>query len=169
MSCRYDSASQQECRRHSRKFRKEEPRSRGLMGKRRNPEFSIGLLLFCFIENEQKEQGIKRWRQIILEQIFMITGTTLTITLPAEIDHHSSEQIRKETDRLVQKRNIRCILFDFSNAVFMDSSGIGMLIGRYKLMRFLGGTIAAIHVGERMQRILMMSGVSRLIDISDVR
>lgn len=105
----------------------------------------------------------------ILEQIFMITGTTLTITLPVEVDHHSSEQIRKETDRLVQKRNIRCILFDFSNTVFMDSSGIGMIIGRYKMMHFMGGTVAAIHVGERMHRILMMSGIYKLIEIADVR
>lgn len=112
----------------------------------------------CFLIYGNKEE-------YILEQIFTITGTTLTITLPAEIDHHSSEQIRKEADRLVQMRNIRCILFDFSNAVFMDSSGIGMIIGRYKMMRFMGGNVMAIHVGERMQRILTMSGIYKVIDI----
>lgn len=100
-----------------------------------------------------------------MEQLFTITGTTLTISLPTEIDHHSSEQIRREADRLVQKKNIRCILFDFSDAVFMDSSGIGMIIGRYKMMRFMGGSVMAINVGERMKQILTMSGIYRVIDI----
>ena len=100
-----------------------------------------------------------------MNSLFSITGTTLTILLPAEIDHHNSEEIRREADQLIQRRNIRSILFDFSDTVFMDSSGIGMIIGRYKTMRFMGGTVAAIHVGERMRRILTMAGIYRIIDI----
>lgn len=100
-----------------------------------------------------------------MNSIYEITGTTLTILLPAEIDHHSSEQVRMETDRLIRRKNIRCVLFDFSQTVFMDSSGIGMLIGRYKTMRFLGGTVAAVRVGERMRRVLAISGIDRVIDI----
>lgn len=100
-----------------------------------------------------------------MESIFSINGTTLTILLPAEIDHHSAEKIRLEADQLIQRRNIRSILFDFSEAVFMDSSGIGMIIGRYKTMRFMGGTVAAIHVNERMRRILTLSGIYKIIDI----
>lgn len=118
--------------------------------------------MYCIADGPgqlEKKEGI------ILEQIFTITGTTLTITLPAEVDHHNAEKIRKEAERLVHRRNIRCMLFDFSNVVFMDSSGIGMMIGKYKLMRFLGGSVAAIHVGARMRRILMISGIDRIIDI----
>lgn len=100
-----------------------------------------------------------------MEHTFVITGTTLTIHLPSELDHHSSELICKEADRLIQSRNIRCILFDFEKTVFMDSSGIGMLIGRYKMMRFMGGTVSAIKVGERMERILNMAGIYKVIDI----
>lgn len=100
-----------------------------------------------------------------MNSIFSINGTTLTILLPAEIDHHSAEQIRMEADILIQRRLIRSVLFDFSEAVFMDSSGIGMIIGRYKTMRFMGGTVAAIHVNERMHRILTLSGIYKLIDI----
>ena len=100
-----------------------------------------------------------------MDHTFVITGTTLTIHLPSEVDHHSSEQIRKEADRLIQSRNIRCILFDFEQTAFMDSSGIGMLRGLYKMMRFLGGTVTAIRVSERMQRILTMSGIYKVIDI----
>lgn len=100
-----------------------------------------------------------------MEHLFTITGTTLTIHLPSEIDHHSSEQIRTEADRLIQRRNIRCILFDFEDTVFMDSSGVGMILGRYKMMRFMGGTVLAIKVGERMRRILTLSGIYKVIDI----
>lgn len=100
-----------------------------------------------------------------MDHTFVITGTTLNIHLPAEVDHHSSERIRQEADRLIQSRNIRCLLFDFEQTTFMDSSGIGMLIGRYKMMRFLGGAVMAVRVSERMQRILTMAGIYKIIDI----
>lgn len=89
----------------------------------------------------------------------------MTVHLPAEIDHHNSERICAEADRLIRRKHIRCVLFDFSQTTFMDSSGIGMLIGRYKTMRFMGGTVSAIHVGQRMNRILTMAGIYKIIDI----
>lgn len=100
-----------------------------------------------------------------MEQLFTISGTTLTVHLPGELDHHNSEQIRTEADRLIRTRNIRRILFDFSKTVFMDSSGIGMIIGRYKTMRFMGGTVIAVRVSEQMRRILTLSGIYKVIDI----
>ena len=65
----------------------------------------------------------------------------------------------------VLPRNIRSLLFDFGGTSFMDSSGIGMIIGRYKMMRFMGGNVLAIHVGEQMRRLLTMSGIYKVIDI----
>lgn len=100
-----------------------------------------------------------------MKEIFMLNGTTLLIHLPEEIDHHSSEEIRQQADRLIRRKNIRCVLFDFGDTVFMDSSGIGMILGRYKTMRFMGGTVAAVNVKERMRRILMMSGIYKVINI----
>lgn len=100
-----------------------------------------------------------------MNQVFTIAGTVMTIHLPAELDHHSSEQIRTEADRLIRTRNIRSLMFDFGGTSFMDSSGIGMIIGRYKMMRFMGGNVVAIRVGEAMRRILTMSGIYKVIDI----
>ena len=100
-----------------------------------------------------------------MDHMFTLTGTTLTVHLPSEVDHHSTELLQRETDQLIQSRNIRCILFDFGDTVFMDSSGIGMLLGRYKMIQFVGGTMAAINVKERMRRVLLLSGVYRVIDI----
>ena len=100
-----------------------------------------------------------------MDHMFTLTGTTLTVHLPSEVDHHSTEQLQREMDQLIQSRNIRCILFDFGDTVFMDSSGIGMLLTSYKSMRFMGGTILVIHAGERMRRILTLSGLDKFIDI----
>lgn len=100
-----------------------------------------------------------------MEQEFQINGTTLTVRLPGEIDHHNAEEICTEADRILKRKLIRVIVFDFRKTEFMDSSGIGMIMGRYKNMRFMGGTVIAVHVNERMQRILTMSGIYKLIDI----
>lgn len=107
----------------------------------------------------------KRKGGLSMDHMFTLTGTTLTVHLPSEVDHHSTELLQRETDQLIQSRNIRCILFDFGDTVFMDSSGIGMLLGRYKTIRFVGGTMAAINVKERMRRVLLLSGVYKVIDI----
>ncbi len=100
-----------------------------------------------------------------MRQPFEIAGTTLTIHLPAEIDHHNAEGIRCEADRILKRKPIRRMVFDFENTDFMDSSGVGMILGRYKAMRFMGGTVVAVRVNERMRRILTLSGVYKVIDI----
>lgn len=90
-------------------------------------------------------------------------GGTLFLRLPPEIDHHSSQEIRERTEGFLQQGGIRLIVFDFSRAVFMDSSGIGAILGRLKRMRELGGAVAVCHADARMRRILRISGVDRLV------
>ena len=68
-------------------------------------------------------------------------------------------------DHLVQTRDIREIVFDFSQTTFCDSSGIGMLMGRYKIMRALGGSVRAVQVQQRVAKILMLSGVMKIIPV----
>ena len=69
----------------------------------------------------------------------------MVIEVPKELDHHSAEYIREEADRILSERNIRSIVFDFAKTSFMDSSGIGMIMGRYKSIRFLGGKVIAVR------------------------
>lgn len=64
------------------------------------------------------------------------------------------------------KGDIKVLAFDFSDTVFMDSAGIGMLMGRYRLMNYAGGRVAAIHVGERVRRIMQISGIEKYIEVS---
>ena len=90
---------------------------------------------------------------------------TLTVHVPRELDHHSAGEICEKADRLAQEKEVREIVFDFSDTVFCDSSGIGMLMGRYKVMKALGGGVRAVQVGERVSRILMLSGIMKLIPV----
>ncbi len=100
-----------------------------------------------------------------MEKYVQKTGTILTVKVPAEVDHCFAEQVREEVDRRLQTEDIRKLQFDFRKTEFMDSSGIGLLMGRYKLMRSLGGDIQIIHAGERIQKILMLSGIHKIIQI----
>ena len=100
-----------------------------------------------------------------MEQIFEIERTTLTIHLPAEVDHHNAERLKQGADRIIQNKAIRCVIFDFGNTEFMDSSGIGMSMGRYKTVRFMGGNVIAVRVSERIRRILTLSGIYKIMDI----
>lgn len=99
--------------------------------------------------------------QITYERI----QNTLILHLPPEIDHHSSKEIKERTEAYLRECCIRHIVFDFSRTTFMDSSGIGALLGRYKRMREKGGSVQICNADERICRILRISGVDKLIPI----
>ncbi len=89
----------------------------------------------------------------------------LTILLPEEVDHCCTEQIRKEADHIIEKCLISKVIFDFSRTDFMDSSGIGVVMGRYKVMKFRNGIVEAVNLNRRMQRIFKISGLEKIIMI----
>lgn len=91
------------------------------------------------------------------------SGQTLVIHLPKEIDHHNCKSLKYETDLLLDENYIQRIVFDFSKTQFMDSSGIGVLLGRYKQMKASGGLVTYCKAGAQVQRILTMAGMTRLI------
>ena len=66
----------------------------------------------------------------------------------------------------LEKGEISQLVFDFSKTTFMDSSGIGMLMGRYRIVRYSGGRVTAIHVNDRVYRIMRISGIYKYIEIS---
>ena len=100
-----------------------------------------------------------------MEERFMINGTNLTILVPAELDHHNAEEIRKESDHLIEHNHIRYVIFDFADTKFCDSSGIGVIMGRYRKIYMLGGEVCAVHTSERIRKILTMSGVTKIMQI----
>ena len=96
---------------------------------------------------------------------FQVQENCLTIFLPNELDHHNAEEIRRSADYVIEENQIKCVIFDFADTNFMDSSGIGVSMGRYRLIYLLGGEVWVIHANERMKKILEMSGVTRIIQI----
>ena len=89
----------------------------------------------------------------------------MIIFVPEELDHHGAEKIRREADQLMGSRRVKQVIFDFRETVFMDSAGIGMIMGRYKMMQSLGGKVTAIHVNQRVRRILLLSGIYKIVGI----
>ena len=96
---------------------------------------------------------------------YEVQENCLTIFLPGELDHHNAEEIRKRSDYRIDQNHIRYVIFDFTDTTFMDSSGIGVIMGRYKRIYMLGGEVCAVHTSERMKKILTMSGVTRIMQI----
>ncbi|MBE5938138.1 MAG: STAS domain-containing protein [Lachnospiraceae bacterium] len=91
----------------------------------------------------------------------------LVIHVEDEIDHLAAEFIRREFENVYTKHNIKNVIFDMSDVKFMDSSGIGMIIGRYMKVRYIGGKVAVTGVSDSIDRILKMSGVYRVVSKFD--
>ena len=89
----------------------------------------------------------------------------LVLTLDDEIDHHTAEKIRRRVDHEIQRYLPKKIILDFSKVNFMDSAGIGLVIGRYKTVTMLGGKLEIQNTNETVKRILKMSGITKLIPI----
>lgn len=98
---------------------------------------------------------------------YELKDNSLRIMVPKELDHHSSIDLRTQTDMLLRTYPVKNLVFDFQNTEFMDSSGIGMMIGRCKSMDFTGGEVMAEHMNERIQKIFLLSGLHNIIKIEE--
>lgn len=90
------------------------------------------------------------------------TGSQLTASLSGELDHHSAAQVREILDGALTL-DIRALSLDLSGITFMDSSGIGVILGRYRIMRERGGTLRVSAMSSYAARILKMAGILPLI------
>ena len=91
----------------------------------------------------------------------------LKLQMTEEIDHCMAEKIRSKADFEIQKYLPQEVLMDFENVSFMDSAGIGLILGRYKQAEMYGGKLELINVSEKLKRIFEMSGILRIIKITD--
>lgn len=93
------------------------------------------------------------------------TSKGLTVYLPKELDHHTADGIRKEVDKRIVQNGISNVVFDFGNTTFMDSSGIGLLMGRYKMVSYVGGTVSAVKVSEKIEKLLAFANVPKFVHV----
>ena len=96
---------------------------------------------------------------------YQVQENCLTIYLPAEVDHHNAEEMKRKADKLIDRNHIKYVIFDFENTDFMDSSGIGVIMGRYKTISLAGGEVWAVHTDARIRKILTLSGVTKIMQI----
>ena len=90
-------------------------------------------------------------------------GDSVIVRLAGELDHYCAQSVRRELDGLIADRTVRWLILDFSRLQFMDSSGIGVILGRYRQLRDRGGQVGVIHMNPHIQRIFHMSGMDRVI------
>ena len=98
-----------------------------------------------------------------MEYELKLESEWLWIGLPVEIDHLQTEQIRQAAKEIMQKGYVKYVVFDFSKTNLMDSSGIGLIAGRYREMAVRGGQVYVSNVSDRMKKVLMISGLYRIV------
>lgn len=102
-----------------------------------------------------------------MQSKYSVYKDSLVVYLGKELDHHVAKIIREETGQYIEYCKIKNIIFDFKNTNFMDSSGIGLIMGRYKLLSEDGGKVYAVCVNDSIRRIFKMSGLFKIVEIVD--
>lgn len=100
-----------------------------------------------------------------MESEFVKEDKLLLVKITEEIDHHTTEKIRRIVDNEITRYMPRKVVFDFNKVSFMDSAGIGMIIGRYKTVNMVGGVVEMVNVKPSIKKIFEMSGVSKIIPV----
>jgi stage II sporulation protein AA (anti-sigma F factor antagonist) len=98
---------------------------------------------------------------------FRVIDNYLMVKMPEEIDHHRSTFISKTADDFILREKIGNIVFDFEDTRFMDSSGIGIIMGRYKKIAYFGGKVYTINTDSRIRRTLMISGLHKIVEMME--
>lgn len=93
----------------------------------------------------------------------------VVVVVDKELDHHAANLIRTRVDRYLMTTSSKNVVFDFSKTDFMDSSGIGVIMGRYKLVKAFGGKIGLSNLSKNVERIVSISGLHKLVNVYDTR
>ena len=101
-----------------------------------------------------------------------VKGNYMRIQVPKELDHNAADEVRLEAECIFTKCPIQNVIFDFQNTTFMDSSGIGLITGRYRKICDLGGKIYVYGLSGSMDKLFLLSGlntiVNKIADMEDV-
>jgi len=98
-----------------------------------------------------------------MESIYKKEDKQLIFKLEEDIDECAVQKIRRKLDNEIERYMPKEVIFDFNNVSFMDSAGIGLIIGRYKLANMLGGKVQVTNMTGPVRKIFEMSGMQRII------
>ena len=91
-----------------------------------------------------------------------INGTSVTALLSGEIDHHNAPQIREAIDECVAFRHPDSLILDFGDVTFMDSSGIWLVMGRYRLIEGKNCSFYIVNLSEHAYRVMQLAGREKI-------
>ena len=103
-----------------------------------------------------------------MESKFYDKDKLLVFKIKEEIDDCSVQKIRRRADYEIERYMPRKVVFDFDSVTFMDSAGIGLIIGRYKFTNMLGGKLEVANLTQSVKKIFEMSGILKLIPVTEL-
>lgn len=92
---------------------------------------------------------------------------TLIVTFLGELDHHSAEEVRVKIDDRIDRDNIKKLVLNFEGVTFMDSSGIGVVVGRLRKMQAKKGALCITDVNRTVNKVFELSGLYKIIKAYD--
>ena len=104
-----------------------------------------------------------------MKNVIMLEGDKMVIRVGEDLDHHVTKELKENIDTMVDKGIVRNIAFNFSTTGFMDSAGIGLIMGRYKKISPLGGEISIVGTNPAIERIIRISGIHKIIRMELVK
>lgn len=104
---------------------------------------------------------------MLKEQLTSISigNYTLNVKIKGDIDHHSAKRVREKIDEAMMSSKPRYVILDLSSVEFMDSSGLGLILGRYSNAADIGAKLIITKPSKRIKKILEMAGIERIIEI----
>ena len=94
------------------------------------------------------------------------TQQRVTAFLEGEIDHHTAAALRMEIDDAVQRNKPKTLKLDFADVTFMDSSGIGLVMGRFRTVQPLGGKLVVSNLSPQVYKIMQLAGLEKIVTLS---
>lgn len=94
-------------------------------------------------------------------------GHVLLIRLEGELDHHTAEELRSKVTTVLEKQKSKHIILNLEGLSFMDSSGLGVILGRYKQLQSIGGEMVVCSISPSVKRLFDMSGLFKIIRLMD--
>lgn len=92
-----------------------------------------------------------------------VKNGVLCIRLEGELDHHTADELRIRVNQLMDEEMIQHILLNLGKLTFMDSSGLGVILGRYKQITSLGGEMVVCAISPTVRRLFELSGMFKII------
>ena len=100
-----------------------------------------------------------------MQERFQMIENYLMIRMPEEVDHHQASSLSERADEYIMKGPVKHVVFDFEDTRFMDSSGVGVVVGRYKKVSCFGGKVYAVNADKQIKRIIQISGLKKVLNV----